>query len=289
MVIENSFLKVAVRALGAELTSLFDKQHQTEHLWQADPNIWNWYAPVLFPIVGRSFNDAITVDGKKYPIERHGFARKTAFKVVEKNEQVLGLEMTSDEETKVHYPFAFRFQIYYRLSGKELTVRYNVINTDNREIFFSVGGHPAFGVPFEKGEKNEETYYIEFEDDTFLERYHINADGFFDGRKSAVLNGANKLPLHAQLFNDDALVFKKLKSRSVTIRSEKHNRFLTVYFSDFNYLGLWAKPGAPYVCIEPWLGCADEIGFQGELKDKEGIIVLPVGKTFSAEYRIVIG
>lgn len=289
MIIENDFLRVAVRELGAELTSLFDKQRQTEHLWQADPNVWTWHAPVLFPIVGRCFNDKITIDGKKYPIERHGFARRTNFKMVEKNEHVLLLEFTSNETTKVQYPFEFRFQIGYQLSGKELTVRYNVINTDNKEIFFSVGGHPAFFVPFEVGEKNEENYYIEFEEDTFLERYHINADGFFDGRKSVVLNDTNKLQLHPKLFSEDALIFKNLKSRKVFIRSKQHARFLSVSFSDFNYLGLWAKTDAPYVCIEPWLGCADENGFQGEFKDKEGVIALTVGKTFSAEYKIAIG
>ncbi|HEY0261477.1 MAG TPA: aldose 1-epimerase family protein [Chitinophagales bacterium] len=296
MVIENDFLKVKVRELGAELTSVFDKKNETEHLWQADANIWNWHAPTLFPIVGCVRNDEILVDGKKYKIEKHGFARKTNFKFVEQTALYLVFETESNETTKVQYPFNFRFQIIYWLSEKELFVRYTIINTDTKEILFSVGGHPAFNVPFFENEKYED-YYIEFENDTNLERHHINADGFFDGRKSLVLNGTNKLQLHTQIFKDDALIFKNLKSKKVTIRSKNHNHFLSVSFSDFNYLGLWAKTNAPYVCIEPWLGCADDAStgsaqgnnFDKEFQEKEGIIRLPVGETFSAEYMIRIG
>jgi galactose mutarotase-like enzyme len=288
MILENEFLKIAVRELGAELTSLFCKKTNTEHLWQADPNIWNWHAPTLFPVVGRCFNDTITVDNKPYKIEKHGFIRQTNFSVLSTKNDSLLMEIVSDEKTKTQYPFDFKFQIGYKLQGAELQVRYNVINTESKELLFSVGGHPAFNVPFSANEKYED-YYIAFENDMNLERFHINENGFFDGKKSIILNNSNKLNLYPQMFNDDALIFKNLQSRKVTIRSKNHEQFLSIHFSDFNYLGLWAKSGAPYVCIEPWLGCADENGFTKEFRQKEGIIQLPAGETFSAEYKIVIG
>ncbi|MCF6222475.1 MAG: hypothetical protein L3J34_01975 [Flavobacteriaceae bacterium] len=59
-------------------------------------------------------------------------------------------------------------------------------------------------------------------------------------------------------------------------------------FGDFPYLGIWAKPNAPYVCIEPWLGIADSIDADRELTHKEGLIKLETKKGFTAAYSIII-
>lgn len=268
--IENDYLVVTAKNQGAELTSIFDKRTQTEHLWQANPAFWGWHAPVLFPVVGRCKNDTIRINEKSFNMEKHGFARKSMFEMIKKNEQSMTFEMTQNPMTKEIYPYDFRFKISYTIDGARLDTIYEVVNQDNETMYYSLGGHPALAVPFSKEEKYED-YYIEFPMDEQLEREFINEDGFFTGDKTAVLSAPNILQLHSTIFNEDALIFKCLKSKTVKIGSRNHNRILSVSFDDFTYLGLWAKNHASYVCVEPWLGCADHDDFEGEFRTKEGV------------------
>jgi galactose mutarotase-like enzyme len=97
------------------------------------------------------------------------------------------------------------------------------------------------------------------------------------------------LPLRNDLFDNDALIFKTLKSRKVSLKSHPSNQILTVDYQDFNYLGIWAKPNAPFVCIEPWLGIADHENTDGDFLKKDGLIALPKGEIFIADYSIEIG
>ncbi len=286
--IENEFLKVKVRTYGAELTSVFDKKNKIEHLWQADENFWPWHAPVLFPVVGRCLNDEIMVDGVKYPMEKHGFARKSDFKVLEHSESKLVFMLGHSEETLRLYPYQFEFLIAYKLSGSQLQVQYEVRNVDAKPIYFQLGGHPAFAVPFTGGEQYED-YSVVFEQAETANRHFIDADGFFDGRIELTLNNTDILPLKPDMFKDDALIFKDLKSRSVSLRNKNNERFLTVDFKGFEYLGLWAKVNAPYVCIEPWLGCADTAGDMREFRDKEGIIKLLQEERFNVSFTVKAG
>lgn len=285
--IQNDYLRIRAREYGAELISIYYKPNETEHLWQADPAFWGWHAPMLFPVVGRCLNDEITVDGKIYPMEKHGFARKSNFKLLELGDSRMVFELKHSEETLKHYPYKFELLVGYHLHGNKLHCTYEVINIDDKPIYFCIGGHPAFAVPFSAGEKYED-YYIEFENDNHLQRHHINTEGFFTGETTDVLKGNNQLLLKPDMFNDDALIFKNLKSRSVTIKSDLHSQQLKMSFTYFNYLGLWAKPNAPYVCIEPWLGCADTKGKPTDFTKKEGIITLPVGERFNAGWDVEI-
>ena len=142
--IENEFLKVRVREYGAELTSVFNKQTNTEHLWQADEAYWPWHAPVLFPTVGRSINDEIVIDGVAYPMEKHGFARKNNFKLLELGETKMVFQLMYNDDTLKLYPYKFEFLIGYRLKGNELVVGYEVRNKDDKPIYFQLGGPPGF-------------------------------------------------------------------------------------------------------------------------------------------------
>ena len=272
--IENDQLRVSVRDKGAELTSIYDKVNGIEHLWQADPAVWPWHAPVLFPVVGRCLEDQITVDGRDYPMVKHGFARNSVFTFISQDQTSLTFRLSSDDTTLVLYPYLFDFYISYKISGVQLTLSFQVVNRGANTMLFCLGGHPAFAVPFFSGEHYED-YYIEFERDTHLDRNHIDTDGFFDGRVSNVLHDTNRLNLTSDMFTDDALIFKDLLSRRVTIRTDRNPHTLSVAFPDFPYLGLWAKVGAPYVCIEPWLGCADTAAKPTTFAGKEGVISLP--------------
>ncbi len=286
--LENNFLRVVAREHGAELTSIIDKKNNIEHLWQADPHFWGWHAPVLFPVIGRSLNDEIEIEGQQYRMSKHGFARNANFRLLDLTETSIVFSLKNNEQWQKIYPYKFEFLIRYKLEANALIVSYEVINKDNKEIYFQLGGHPAFAVPFTEGGKYED-YYLEFDHVEKAARHYIDKNGYFDGRKDVAIANANTIQLNSTLFKDDALIFKNLKSRKVTIKSKAHEHYLSVDFKDFKYLGLWAKVGAPFVCIEPWLGCADTAEKPTPFKDKEGIIKLETGGTFGISFKIEVG
>ncbi|GAB2562809.1 aldose 1-epimerase family protein [Spirosoma areae] len=285
--LENDQLRVSIRPKGAELTSIFHKPGGIEHLWQADPTVWGWHAPNLFPVVGGCLNNQLVIDGKTYPIDRHGFARQSLFETIESTQTHAIFLLRSGDATRGHFPYEFDFQLIYELSGPRLTVTYRVVNRDKRPIFFSVGAHPAFAVPFRETEAYED-YFIDFEQIEGLETHMLSSAGYFTGETKPVPTVGSRLPLTKHLFDQDALVFKNLASRRVTIRSNAHKHSVTVAYPEFPYLGLWAKPGASFVCIEPWLGCADSEGELKSIQQKEAIQQLEVGKVFEAAFSIEI-
>ncbi len=285
--LENEFLRVEISPLGAQLTSVFNKLNKTEHLWQADPSIWGYHAPNLFPVVGGCYNHVIQVDGRTYPMERHGFARTTEFTIQESSDVHAKFSLSHSATTHQIYPYKFTFQVLYDLFDAELRVSYKVINQDENDIYFSVGAHPAFNIPFFKGEKYED-YYIEFEMEEPLIRHLFSDDGYFNGQTEALALNGNKIDLSKDLFSDGALVFKNLASREVIIKNHKTPSFISVSFPHFESLGIWAAPGADFVCIEPWLGYADSVGGPGDFRNKEGIRQLAHGHVFEVDYTIGI-
>jgi len=285
VILENELYKVAIRNQGGELTSFYSKTTNTEHLWQGDAAIWPWHAPNLFPIVGALNDNKLHVEGKEYPMERHGFNRQTELLLLESDEQSAKFSLPYSDHTLAVFPYKFDFQIHYDLIDAALRVTYKVINLDKKDIYFSVGGHPAFNVPFNKGE-NYEDYYLEFETEEKLHTHLLSPQGTFTGETNPVATEGNKLHLTRHLFDNDALVFKNLKSRMVTIKSTKHDQSLSVEFPHFNYLGIWAKPGTDFVCIEPWLGCADTTGKVTDISRKEAIQCLGMGHVFESAFYI---
>ncbi|WP_338874343.1 aldose 1-epimerase family protein [Spirosoma sp. SC4-14] len=285
--LENDHLRISVRPKGAELTSIFHKPTAIEHLWQADPTVWGWHAPNLFPVVGGCLNNQLLVNGKTYPIERHGFARQSIFDTTESSASHAVFSLRSTDVTRVHFPFEFEFQIIYELNGSSLNITYRVVNEDDQVVFFSVGAHPAFAVPFYAGEDYED-YFIEFEKTEPLETHMLSGSGYFTGETHPIFTDGNRLPLTKHLFDQDALVFKTLESRRATIRSKKNKHTVIVDYPDFPYLGIWAKPKAPFVCIEPWLGCADSEGRQKPIQEKEAIQQVAQDHVFKATFTITI-
>ena len=286
--IENEFLSIKIKSAGAELCSIVDKRDQIEHLWQADPAYWAWHAPMLFPIIGVTENDELRIDSKTYPLQKHGFARKSNFELLElKNESAI-FSLKYSNETLASFPYKFDLRVMYQLNNNQLIISYSVINMDDKTIYFSIGGHPAIALAYKENETIED-YYIEFEKVETVNRHHINkADGMFNGEQSQILSNSSIIPITSQMFEKDAYIFKDHVSRSLMIKSKKHAKTIKVDFNDFNYLGLWAIPGAKYVCIEPWLGCADTNGQFIDFQNKEAIISLDVEKTFTCRYSIQI-
>lgn len=285
--IENDVLAVNVKSKGAELCSLKDKRDNVEHIWQAAPHVWAKHAPILFPVIGKVHNDTILIEGKTLPHPKHGFFRPSTPKIISKEEYEIWFELTDSEETHRMYPFSFRFRTGYKLEHNVLHHLFEIENTDENTIPFCLGGHPAFRIPFFDDESITD-YRLKFEQEETVSRLLINEDGFFNGRKEPVLQSEQCIDITEDLFDDDALVFTDLKSRSVSIESTHHSKKLKVSFVDFPMLGIWAQPGAKFVCIEPWIGRADDVGEQIPFKEKPGIVNLPPGELFKASFSIKV-
>ena len=286
--ISNSHLQVSILSKGTEISSIKSILTGVEYMWQANPSIWGSHAPVLFPAIGSFKNDICTIDGKIYAIPKHGFIRHNENLVLkDRTETALHFLLNYSDKTLDLFPYKFRFHISFELHGNKLVVSHEVENLDNKEIHFSLGAHPAFNCPINSGEQYSD-YYLEFAENENAETTVLSAAGLITDQTRPVLNNAKTINLHPTLFDDDALIFKKLKSRKVSLKSRKSQQVLTVRYSDFKYLGIWAKPNAPFVCIEPWLGIADHENTDGDYLKKDGLITLPKGEVFEAEYSIEI-
>jgi len=284
----NSELEIAVRQPGGELASIKSLKSGIEYMWGCDPAIWKSTAPVLFPIVGELKDKTYLWKGEKYSLNRHGFVRENPqLELTGITTDTLTFGMATSRETLKVYPFDFEFSIQFRLEGTKIRVIHTVTNTGDEPLYFSVGGHPAFKCPIHPEEAYDD-YYLEFETKENSSTWLLHEDGTILDQTAPVFNDTNILPISHELFSKDALVFKDLKSRKVTLKSKKSKEALSVTYRDFPYLGIWAKTNGDFVCIEPWLGVADKSDTDHKLENKEGILQLAAGALFEAEYVVEI-
>lgn len=287
--LENDLLKIEIKSKGAELCSIRSIKNNTEFVWEANPNVWGSHAPNLFPIIGAMKDDSYFYNGKKYSMPKHGFVRHNKdFEVISNSNSEVTFQLKSNDELKAIYPFEFEFLITYELNDNELLIHHTVKNTDSKTMYFSVGGHPAFTCPLSKDESYTD-YFLEFEKQETSKSYLLNmATGLVSDKTKPVFDSPNTINLHGDLFNEDALIFKDLTSRQVALKHKQKGEILNVKFEGFPFLGIWAKPNAPYVCIEPWIGIADSESSNQQIKDKEGIVTLEPKKSFKATYSITL-
>lgn len=279
--ISNSKLSVQIKSKGAELFSLKNKVTQRELIWEGNSDFWGKHSPVLFPIVGTLKNNTYRFENKEYQLPRHGFARDLEFKIVYQTENEVIFSLSSDENTAKLFPFKFELQMHYILIDATLKLSYSVKNLDNKTLPFSIGAHPAFALPFEF-----ENYSLQFEHQETLKSCTLENDLLSDKTFEIKLENKN-LPLSYSLFANDALIFKTLKSKFITI-VETENPILKISFSDFKNLGIWTKPNAKFICIEPWLGYSDTIHSNGNLSEKDGIQIVKENQTFCCSFSIEI-
>lgn len=287
--LKNAYLALSVHPTGAELQQIAAVNNNLEFLWHGDPAIWGGHAPNLFPIVGQLKENKFIYDNSAYHLPRHGFARHSNdFVLADKGEDYLVFSLQESQETLRVYPFKFNFLITYQLDDNKIKIIYRVINQDDKTLYFSVGGHPAFKCPLYPDESYAK-YQLRFEHPETSRTHLLNQKtGLFTLETQTVFSTPRTIALNYQLFDNDALVFKDLKSRRVTLESEKYGDILDFTFKDFPFLGIWAKPNANFVCIEPWQGLADSENSNQHLVDKEGIVALRKNKEFSAAYTIEI-
>jgi len=286
-ILESELLKVQVSPLGAQLSSLVDKRTSREMLWNADPSVWPWHAPNLFPVVGQCKNDIILIGQDQYSMKRHGFARNSMFTLVESTAGNAIFSLKDSPETLKSYPFHFEFQILYALVANTLSVTFKVINHTGNGLHFSLGAHPAFAIAGPEDPAFGD-YYVEFGSPAPGHIYMLDEHGLFTGQTQVAPIADGKMHFSKELFDHDALVFKDVRAREVRLKRRHTTQAITLTFPDFPYLGIWSKPGSAFVCLEPWIGCADTAGADREFKDKEGMRFLEKGHVFEAAFTISV-
>lgn len=287
--LKNDLLTVDIDSHGAELQSIRNTRSGEEFLWQGDPAFWGRRSPVLFPIVGSVWNGEFRVDGELYSMNQHGFARDMEFELVDtENENEVWFELSSNQETFAKYPFSFKLMIGYSLIGERISVMWRVENTDSREIAFQIGAHPAFNYPgFNPADDIHGYFNIDGRD---LHAQVIERNGCIGAEEKMVaLDDDSMMTLGRDTFASDAIIFAGGQVRRVSMLDRQKNPYLTLLFNS-PVVGLWSpKAGnAPFVCIEPWWGRADRVGYSGEFSDREYVNKLAAGQTFSAGYLIII-
>jgi galactose mutarotase-like enzyme len=274
--ISNGMLTAAINPLGAELSSLTDADGR-ELMTDADPRFWTGRAPLLFPVVGMTASGAIKVDGVSYPIAKHGFARRSVFSVIETSATRAVFALTDDQATRASYPFAFRLEVAFELCDATLGIEVTVVNPADAPLPASFGFHPAFAWPLPYGQ-DRAAHRITFEKDEPGALKVIATDGTIAATERPSPLDGPVLHLADDLFADDALVWDPVASQSVIYGVDGAPQ-LDIAFPDTPKLGIWTKPGAAYVCVEPWHGIADAEGFDGEYRDKPGVFeVAPHGE-----------
>ena len=271
--IENENFTAEVNSLGAELHSFRSKKTGTEFIWFGKSEIWSGQAPILFPVVGQVRNDTILWQGKSYNLQKHGFARKREFELVSRENSKVTFSLKSDNETLKQYPFEFELLVSYELEGGCIKATHTVKNLNNCEMYFSFGAHPGFNC--ELGDT------IEFEKNETLCTERISGDNLIIPEKFPLLDNEKSITITKEIFEPDALILSDVSSGYVSIISPGLKRKIKVSFGKTPFLGIWAKPGAPYVCIEPWFGVNDGREDYGEFSNKRGIQRLEKGEEFN--------
>lgn len=279
--IENEYLKVGVKEFGSELTSIVSKESNFEFLWQGNPDIWSGQSPVLFPIIGRLFDDSYALDGNVYSMPKHGFARKLPWKLHSKSNCEMSFILSENEETLACYPYCFELILTFSLEGKKLIVKHEVINKNDCTMYFSLGAHPAFNC--EIGDT------LVFEENETLDCIKIDLERSLRiPETTPLLRNEKEITVTKDVFNEDALIFKGAVSENITLKSKSSEREIKFNLGKAPYLGIWAKPGAPYVCIEPWYGVNDSTEKKADFSEKDEIQKLDAKESFifiwSAEF-----
>jgi galactose mutarotase-like enzyme len=283
--LESDALSAAIDPQGAQLSLLRDAVGR-DLLWDGDPAIWKGRAPLLFPIVGALVGGSYRLGSNTYRLPRHGFARDRRFEIVRSTRTAAEFELTADQESLRIYPFRFALRVRFELTGPTLVLKTSIRNHGDRPMPASFGYHPALRWPLPFGYERSR-HVIEFELEEPAPMRRLDASGLLTPAAHATPISNRRLALEDSLFRDDAMIFDQIRSRSATYGADEGPRVRLTY-PDAPYLGIWTKPGAPFVCIEPWHGVADPEGFQGDLTTKPGIFLVLPGMEFITEMSLTL-
>ena len=283
--LSSADLHAEINPLGAQLSILRDRNGR-DLLWDGDPKVWAGRAPILFPIIGEVAGGSYRFGKGAYHLSRHGFARGRMFEVVTADAANATFRLTSDDATLQVYPFRFELDVSFAVSGTTLSVTASVRNTGSDNMPASVGYHPAFRWPLPYGRSRSE-HFIEFASDEPAPIRRLDSKGLLAPERHSTPVSNRRLGLEDSLFQNDVVIFDDFRSRSVTYGAQDGPR-IRVSFPDATYLGIWTKPGANFVCIEPWRGIADPVGFSGDFTAKPGVFTVAPGEAQSIGMAITL-
>lgn len=279
VILSNDKITVTISSRGAELISV--KKDGKEKIWIGDPDVWGFHAPILFPICGGLKDDKYVYEGKEYSLQKHGYARFTEFEIESASKDKAVFLHRFNAETLKQFPFEYELRVIYSVTGSELTVSYNVKNLSKEKMYFSVGAHEGYYCP-----EGIEEYGIVFEKPEMLDSSILNGN-LLEYDTVNVGKNTCELPLKYEYFADDALVFLDLNSKKLSLKNRKTGEAISLEYEGHEFLLLWTKPGAKYICIEPWCGCPDFVDSDGYLKNKKGIIELFGNAEITKSHKII--
>jgi len=283
--ISSGELAAEVNPLGAQLSILRDRNGR-DLLWGGDPSVWSGRAPLLFPIVGALAGGSYRLGSQVRRLPRHGFARVRPFEVLDSTPTGAAFRLRADESSRQLYPFRFELQVHFALDGPTLIVRSCVRNLSDDDMPASFGYHPAFNWPLPYGRARSD-HFIKFATDEPDPIRRLNADGLLTPERHPTPISNRRLALADSLFQDDVVIFEQIRSRSVSYGAADGPR-IEVSFPDSPYLGIWTKPQANFICIEPWHGVADPVAFSADFRAKPGVFTLAAGAELPIEMAITL-
>ena len=281
--LSSAGLSAQIDPLGAQLSVLRDHAGR-DLLWNGDPSVWAGRAPLLFPIVGALAGGAYRIDSKPYHLPRHGFARRSAFQVAESSATSAVFRLKADDVTFQLYPFSFQLDVQFALDDATLSMTALIRNLGARKMPASFGYHPAFRWPLPYGQERS-AHVIEFASDEPSPVRRLDKDGLLMPERFSTPVVQRRLALQDALFQNDVIIFDDLRSRSVIYGATDGPR-IQLSFPDAPYLGVWTKPQANFICIEPWHGVADPQGYAGNFSAKPGVFMVAPGASMAAKLAI---
>lgn len=277
--------------VGGELISFkmdgIEKIHQGEEAKDEKGKVyWKRHAPVLFPVVGKLKGGHTIINGRAFEIPQHGFARDLNFEPVTKLDNFHSYRLVSDKYTLVRYPFEFELFNTYRQEGNKLIFIYKVINTGSSPMPFGLGSHPAFKI--DSDDMKRGNYYLEFAEEEENAHFLYLIDGLVGteySRKSLINNKYILLDEHT--FDDDALIIKGIQNKKISLKNKRTGKtILTLNYDGWTYLGIWSKPGAPFLCLEPLFSIADRINKSNIFIQKPDLMTLQSNEEFEAKFKV---
>jgi galactose mutarotase-like enzyme len=281
--IASETIRATLTPQGAEMVGLATDGRELQ--WDGDPAVWSGRAPLLFPIVGAHAGGRYRLGEKTYALPRHGFARHSLFQVLERDGRRAVFRLAASEATRAVYPFDFVLDVTYAVDGPALAITADIRNHGKGPMPASFGFHPAFRWPLPYGEARAD-HRIRFWNDEPAPIRRLDGDGCLLPQTFPTPVEGRELRLRDELFTDDALIFDRPVSRRV-VYGAPGAPAIAVSFRDMRHLGIWSKGGgAGFVCIEPWQGFADPVGFTGTLFEKPGVVVIEPGEAHACGMRI---
>lgn len=285
MKLTNNILSIEVAEHGAELISL--KKENCEYMWSGDTAFWNRHAPILFPVVGKPYNNALHIDGKTYPMKQHGFARDSEFESIG-----VGRLHMLDTGHAEQYPYRFSLEVEYRLDGNKVEITWTVTNRDQRDMHFQIGAHPGFMLP-DYNAADKVHGYVRYYDKDGASVCPVITSALDDGNRiplPAPRNIPAIMPLEADTFAHDALMLEGGQVTKAVLCDKEGNEVLAVNCPQAEAYGIWAphKEGCPFVCLEPWCGICDVKGFAGDISQRTYVHLLAPGEQYQFTYIITV-